>query len=156
LPNLRVPRRLGPRAGYVLLSAVLRCLLWDPDRLISHTITHAGSPSRWCCLHTDRPGRHLPAASTGPEPGGTVFFLGGGFLELSGRAAAPPAHSMALWLQVRELAAVRRELTGRGVGILREPKREPWGLLEMWIADPDGVRICIVEVPEDHPLRRRD
>jgi hypothetical protein len=26
----------------------------------------------------------------------------------------------------------------------------------MWIADPDGVRICIVEVPEEHPLRRRD
>jgi hypothetical protein len=30
------------------------------------------------------------------------------------------------------------------------------GLREMWIADPDGVRICIVEVPADHPLRRRD
>jgi hypothetical protein len=29
------------------------------------------------------------------------------------------------------------------------------GLLEMWIADPDGVRICIVEVPEEHPLRYR-
>jgi len=26
----------------------------------------------------------------------------------------------------------------------------------MWIADPDGLRICIVEVPADHPLRRRD
>jgi hypothetical protein len=25
----------------------------------------------------------------------------------------------------------------------------------MWIADPDGVRICIVEVPEEHPLRPR-
>jgi Glyoxalase/Bleomycin resistance protein/Dioxygenase superfamily len=63
---------------------------------------------------------------------------------------------MALWLQVRELAAVRRELGERGVRILREPKREAWGLLEMWIADPDGLRICLVEVPEDHPLRRRD
>jgi predicted enzyme related to lactoylglutathione lyase len=68
----------------------------------------------------------------------------------------PPAHGMALWLQVRELAATRRELGERGVRILREPRREPWGLLEMWIADPDGVRICIVEVPADHPLRRRD
>ena len=86
---------------------------------------------------------------------GTVFFLGGGFLELSGRAAAPPASGMALWLQVRELAAVRRELGERGVPILREPKRDPWGLLEMWLADPDGVRHCIVEVPEEHPLRRR-
>jgi predicted enzyme related to lactoylglutathione lyase len=62
---------------------------------------------------------------------------------------------MALWLQVRELAAVRRELGERGVRILREPTPEPWGLLEMWIADPDGVRICIVEVPAEHPLRRR-
>jgi uncharacterized glyoxalase superfamily protein PhnB len=62
---------------------------------------------------------------------------------------------MALWLQVRELAAACRELGERGVPILREPKREPWGLLEMWIADPDGVRICIVEVPQEHPLRRR-
>jgi hypothetical protein len=26
----------------------------------------------------------------------------------------------------------------------------------MWIADPDGVRICVVEVPDDHPMRRRD
>jgi predicted enzyme related to lactoylglutathione lyase len=63
---------------------------------------------------------------------------------------------MALWLQVRELAAVRRELGERGVRILREPAREPWGLLEMWIADPDGVRICVVEVPAEHPLRGRD
>jgi catechol 2,3-dioxygenase-like lactoylglutathione lyase family enzyme len=70
----------------------------------------------------------------GPERG-TVFFLGGGFLELSGRAAAPPAPGMALWLQVRDLAATRQELGERGVGILREPRREPWGLLEMWIAD---------------------
>jgi predicted enzyme related to lactoylglutathione lyase len=61
-----------------------------------------------------------------------------------------------LWLQVRELAAARRELGEGGVRILREPTREPWGLWEMWIADPDGVRICIVEVPEEHPLRRRD
>jgi len=91
---------------------------------------------------------------SGPERG-TVFFLGGGLLEVSGRAAAPPASGMALWLQVRELAAVRRELGERGVRILREPTREPWGLLEMWIADPDGVRICVVEVPTEHPLRRR-
>ena len=91
----------------------------------------------------------------GPDRG-TVFFLGGGFLELSGRAAAPPAPGVALWLQVRELATTRGELGERGVPILREPRREPWGLREMWVADPDGVRICLVEVPEDHPLRRRD
>jgi hypothetical protein len=27
-------------------------------------------------------------------------------------------------------------------------------LLEMWIADPDGVRMVLVEVPTQHPLRR--
>jgi hypothetical protein len=37
---------------------------------------------------------------------------------------------------------------------VRGPEQEPWGLLEMWIADPDGVRIVLVEVPTEHPLRR--
>jgi hypothetical protein len=26
-------------------------------------------------------------------------------------------------------------------------------LLEMWIADPDGLRIVLVQIPENHPLR---
>ncbi len=62
---------------------------------------------------------------------------------------------MALWVQVRDLAATHRELAERGVRVLREPRVEPWGLLEMWIADPDGVRIAVVEVPAEHPLRHR-
>jgi hypothetical protein len=37
---------------------------------------------------------------------------------------------------------------------VREPAAEPWGLIEMWIEDPDGIRIVLVEVPADHPLRR--
>jgi hypothetical protein len=24
----------------------------------------------------------------------------------------------------------------------------------MWLEDPDGVRIVLVQVPDDHPLRR--
>jgi predicted enzyme related to lactoylglutathione lyase len=87
-----------------------------------------------------------------PEGTGTVFFLGGGYLEVSGRGEGP--HSgLELWLQVRDIEAARRELDG--VPILQEPRREPWGLIEMWIADPDGVRICVVEIPDDHPMRRR-
>ncbi len=61
---------------------------------------------------------------------------------------------MEIWLQVRDLAAEHQRLAAAGVRVLREPRREPWGLIEMWIADPDGVRIVLVEVPEDHPLRR--
>jgi hypothetical protein len=38
--------------------------------------------------------------------------------------------------------------------VLRDPRTEPWGLIEAWIADPEGVRIALVEVPPDHPLRR--
>ena len=91
---------------------------------------------------------------TGPERG-TVYFLGGGFLEVSGRAEAPPAPGLRLWLQVADAGAAYAELRGRGAEVLRAPQREPWGLIEMWIADPDGVRIAVVEVPEDHPLRFR-
>ncbi|MGH4009727.1 MAG: VOC family protein [Pseudonocardiaceae bacterium] len=86
-------------------------------------------------------------------PGGTVFVLGGGFLEVSGQSDTDPSVATAVWLQVRDLAATAAELIGRGVEVLREPRREPWGLDEMWIADPDGLRLVIVEVPADHPMR---
>ncbi|WP_055590224.1 VOC family protein [Streptacidiphilus griseoplanus] len=91
---------------------------------------------------------------TGPERG-TVFFLGGGFLEVSGRAEPAASPAVQLWLQVADVRAAHRELSGRGVTVVREPVLEPWGLLEMWVSDPDGVRICVVEVPADHPLRHR-
>ena len=90
-----------------------------------------------------------------PEGTGTVFFIGGGLLEVSGMSAQPSAPGMQLWLQVRDVDAAHRELAARDVPVLREPLREPWGLIEMWIADPDGVRICVVEIPDDHPLRTR-
>jgi predicted enzyme related to lactoylglutathione lyase len=91
---------------------------------------------------------------TGPERG-TVYFLGGGFLELSGRSDTPPSPAVRLWLQVADAEAAHDELRGRGVKIVRPPVREPWGLIEMWIADPDGTPIVLVEVPADHPLRYR-
>ncbi|MDQ4103967.1 MAG: VOC family protein [Actinomycetota bacterium] len=86
-------------------------------------------------------------------PGGTVFVLGGGFLEVSRNSESSPSPATAVWLQVRDLAATAADLIAQGVQVLREPRREPWGLDEMWIADPDGLRLVIVEVPADHPLR---
>ena len=85
---------------------------------------------------------------------GLVFFLGNGFLEVSGRSTDPRGSTLAIWIQVRDVQAEHRRLLVAGVPVLREPQQEPWGLVEMWIADPDGVRIVLVEVPEDHPLRR--
>ncbi|MFI8893580.1 VOC family protein [Streptomyces paradoxus] len=91
---------------------------------------------------------------TGAERG-TVFFLGGGFLEVSGRSDTPPAPTVRLWLQVDDVAAAQEELRAKGVEIVRPPVKEPWGLVEMWIADPDGTPIVLVEVPADHPIRYR-
>jgi catechol 2,3-dioxygenase-like lactoylglutathione lyase family enzyme len=88
------------------------------------------------------------------EDPGVVFFLGSGSLEVSGRAAGPPGPSVMIWLQVRDVHAEHDRLAAAGVRILREPAAEPWGLTEMWIEDPDGLRIVLVEVPADHPLRR--
>jgi len=95
------------------------------------------------------------AREFGPaESPGLVFFLGNGLLEVSGSATEPPGDAIALWIQVRDVRAEHDRLAAAGVPIVREPHVEPWGLEEMWIADPDGVRIVLVEVPEDHPLRR--
>ncbi|MEU9354921.1 VOC family protein [Streptomyces griseoloalbus] len=93
---------------------------------------------------------------TGPERG-TVYFLGGGFLELSGRSEAPSAAfpAVRLWLQVEDITAAHEELAAKGVGIVRAPVKEPWGLIEMWIEDPDGTPIVLVEIPAEHPLRYR-
>ena len=92
---------------------------------------------------------------TGVERG-TVYFLGGGFLEVSGRSDIPPSRAAAqLWLQVADAEAAHEELRAKGVEIVRPPVKEPWGLVEMWVADPDGTRIVLVEVPADHPLRYR-
>lgn len=91
---------------------------------------------------------------TGPDRG-TVFFLGGGFLELSGRCDTPPGPAARIWLQVPDAAAAHAELREKDVEILREPQREPWGLIEMWVADPDGLKLCMVETPADHPIRHR-
>ena len=85
---------------------------------------------------------------------GVVFFLGGGFLELSGASHVKSSENISLWLQVRDVDAVGRELEDAGVEILEPPTDKPWGLREMWVKDPDGVRLVIVQVPVDHPLRR--
>jgi catechol 2,3-dioxygenase-like lactoylglutathione lyase family enzyme len=123
--------------------------------LSSRILLQPTDPERSRAFYGERLG--LPVYrefGTGPERG-TVYFLGGGFLELSGSTEAPRSPAVRLWLQVADVAAAHEELRAKDVEIVRPPTREPWGLVEMWIADPDGTPIVLVEVPADHPLRFR-
>ncbi|GAA1006614.1 glyoxalase [Streptomyces sp. F-3] len=123
--------------------------------LSSRTLLRPTDPERSRAFYGEQLGLAVYREfGTGPERG-TVYFLGGGFLELSGRSDTPPSPAVRLWLQVEDVAAAHEELRAKGVRITRPPVREPWGLIEMWIADPDGVPIVLVEVPADHPLRFR-
>ncbi|HET6855891.1 MAG TPA: VOC family protein [Streptomyces sp.] len=123
--------------------------------LSSRTLLRPTDPERTRAFYGDALGLAVYREfGTGPERG-TVYVLGGGFLEVSGRSDTPPSPGLQLWLQVADAKAAHEELTANGVEVLRPPVKEPWGLVEMWIADPDGVRIAVVEVPEEHPLRYR-
>jgi catechol 2,3-dioxygenase-like lactoylglutathione lyase family enzyme len=118
--------------------------------LSSRVIIRPRDPARSLTFYRDT----LGLAVYREFPGGTVFFLGNGLLELSGQGADGPGQDLVLWLQVRDLTRTAAELEAGGVPITREPRTEPWGLKEMWVADPDGLRIVVVEVPADHPIRR--
>lgn len=89
----------------------------------------------------------------GGDVAGVVFFLGGGFLELvrAGAGSAP----LTLWLQVRNVAGEEARLAAAGVVVAKPAQRMPWGLVESWLEDPEGNELRLVEVPDDHPIRRR-
>ena len=84
---------------------------------------------------------------------GVVFFLGGGFLEIT--RASVPAPSITLWLQVRDVRTEETRLRDAGVEVVKAAETMPWGLVESWVRDPEGNELRLVEVPENHPIRRR-
>jgi predicted enzyme related to lactoylglutathione lyase len=123
--------------------------------LSSRTLLRPTDPERSRVFYGEKLGLAVYREfGTGPERG-VVYFLGGGFLEVAGRSEVPPSPALKLWLQVPDVAAAQAELTGAGVALVRPPVQEPWGLIEMWIEDPDGTQIVLVEVPAGHPLRCR-
>jgi len=123
------------------------------DVLSSRILLRPSDPARSQAFYGDVLGLATYRQFGSPERPGVVFFMGNGLLEVSGRSDEPPA-GLSLWLQVRNVAEEHRRLAAAGVTVTQAPRREPWGLVEMWIEDPDGIRIALVEVPEDHPLRR--
>ncbi len=90
---------------------------------------------------------------TGGKVTGVVLFLGGGFLEITAAATRSPA--MTLWLQVPDVGLEEDRLRTAGVRVAKGRERMPWELIESWLEDPEGNQLCLVEVPDDHPLRRR-
>jgi catechol 2,3-dioxygenase-like lactoylglutathione lyase family enzyme len=86
---------------------------------------------------------------------GVVYFLGGGFLELSGATPARANGFSTLWLQVPDVSREETRLRVLGVPLGAPSSRKPWGLIELPLADPDGHAVILVEVPEDHFLRRQ-
>ncbi|MGW5288064.1 MULTISPECIES: VOC family protein [Rhodococcus] len=102
-------------------------------------------------------GSTLGLAIAREYPGGTVFFAGQSLIEIAAHGRSDDSDEMfhgALWLQVRDVYDAEAELALKGVRIVRGAKQEPWGLRELWIADPEGIPIVLVQIPEDHPLRR--
>lgn len=123
------------------------------DVLSSRTLLRPTDLARSLRFYRDQLGLAVAREFGPPEHRGTVFFLGGGLLEVSGAGTGPASSVTALWLQVRDVAAEHARLVAEGVPVLQAPRREPWGLVEMWVEDPDGLRIAVVQVPDDHPLR---
>lgn len=122
--------------------------------LSSRFLLHARDLERSLAFYRETLGLH-PMREFGTARGrGVVFFLGGGFLEVTAGAGLELGPATELWLQVRDLAATEARLRAAGTPIREAATRKPWGLLELRAEDPDGLRLVFVEVPPDHPLRR--
>ena len=124
------------------------------DVLSSRILVRPGDLDRSLRFYRDVLGLAVYREFGPPGRPGIVFFLGQGLLEVSGDASGTPGRSLMIWIQVRDIREEHARLAAAGVTVIREPVTEPWGLVEMWIEDPDGIRIVLVEVPADHPLRR--
>jgi len=122
--------------------------------LSSRFLLHPSDFDRSVGFYRDVLGLHPMREFGRGESRGVVFFLGGGYLELTDRSVDSPAASTELWLQVRDVREAEQELRSAGVPIIESATAKPWGLVEARVTDPDGLVLILVEVPPEHPLRR--
>ncbi len=124
------------------------------DILSSRFLLHPRDFDRSLRFYQDAIGLH-PMREFGKGPTrGVVFYLGGGYLEITGRAGSPPSAATELWLQVRDVRSIEARLRKADVEIVENAVQKPWGLVELRAVDPDGLSLIFVEVPPEHPLRR--
>jgi predicted enzyme related to lactoylglutathione lyase len=132
------------------------------DVLTSRTIIHPTDLEVTLAFYRDGLGLAVAREFGEGSHRGVVFFAGGGLIEVVGGGGAQSptprestgTRAVILWLQVRAVEEAVADLATRGVPVARSAVLEPWGLIEAWVDDPDGLRIHLVEVPADHPLRR--
>lgn len=124
------------------------------DVLASRIILRPKDPAATQRFYRDHLGLAIAREFGPPDAPAQVYFAGSTLIEVSGRVDAPARAGTAIWLQVRDVRVEVARLAERGVPIVREARQEFWGLIEAWIADPDGTPIVLVQVPADHPLRR--
>lgn len=122
--------------------------------LASRVLLRPADPEASLAFYRDLVGLHVFREYGSGAHHGVVFFCGGGYLEVSGTGPRHDSGRLALWWQVRDLDAEHARLTAGGVRFDEVPQDMPWGLREARLRDPDGVPIVLVEVPDDHPLRR--
>src|ERR687893_1088831 len=107
--------------------------------LSSRVLLHPVDFERSFRFYAESLGLHVYREWGSEATRGVVFFLGGGFLELSGSSRTSANENVSLWLQVRDVNAVGRELEEAGVEVFEPPTDKPWGLREKRIRDPDGL-----------------
>ena len=111
--------------------------------LSSRFLLHPADYARSVAFYRDTVGLHPMREFGSGDASGIVFFLGGGYLEITESAVQPPTEATELWLQVRDVEQAHERLRKAQVPIV-----------EMRVKDPDGLTLIFVEVPSDHPLRQ--
>jgi hypothetical protein len=69
----------------------------------SRILLRPSEPERSRRFYRDTLGLEVYREFGHPDDPGLVFFLGGGFLEVSGRSTHAPGNGLALWIQVRDM-----------------------------------------------------
>jgi catechol 2,3-dioxygenase-like lactoylglutathione lyase family enzyme len=123
------------------------------DVLASRILLRPRDPERARAFYGQTLGLHVFREFGAGPTRGVVYFLGGGYLELSGQGSEAATDATQLWIQVRSVAQVHGALVAAGSPIEEAPVVKPWGLVEMRARDPDGRLLVFVEVPAGHPMR---
>jgi catechol 2,3-dioxygenase-like lactoylglutathione lyase family enzyme len=134
------------------------------DVLSSRILLRPGDLDRSRRFYRDVLGLAVDREFGPPDDPGVVFFLGSGFLEVSGYAASPAGRSVMIWIQVRDVRSehagwLRPEFRSSGHlqrspgGLSRCGSRTPMASGSSWSRYPP---ITLCAVTRDRPQRRDD